>query len=1490
MRTVKLLTIRMCTEKTEKPGEEGPQAKARTISDMKPPRVTKRKDIVRKSAVPNRIKSIEFGIASAEDIAGLAHIEVNSRDMYDQVDRSQVRGGALDPRLGAISKRDICETCKEKQTDCIGHFGYIRLALPVFHAGYFKVTLKILQMICKHCSRIMMDPELRPRYAASLKSKTAARAAIFREIWEQSKKVKTCPYCQRANGTVKKTAILKIVHYPRDNKPPARKKDDDEDGDENQDDESFLMQIDPAFLMAAKENLELRKHILKAADDLHPMRVLQLFEKIPPEDVCLLDMNPDIGRPERMILQYLPVPPLCIRPTVCADPSAGSTEDDLTIKACEIVNMNTVIAHLMSKGGTPSNLFESWDQLQYEVARYINSEQPGLPLQQGVPKPLRGVSQRLKGKTGRFRGNLSGKRVDFSGRTVISPDPNLRIDEVGVPVHVAKVLSYPDIATSFNMERLRKAVRNGPDTYPGANFVQFPDGNRRLLKYANRDKIAKELNPGTIVERHLINGDIVLFNRQPSLHRISIMSHRVRISPHRTFRFNECVCGPYNADFDGDEMNLHVPQTEEARAEAIELMGVVNNILTPKNGEPLVAATQDFITASYLVTSKNTFMDRAEFTRVASMISDAAFSIPVPPPAILKPVALWTGKQLYSAIIQSSARSAGASEKSFRFQEDGFRDVPSLIPSMAYISTEVAEKGFKSVDVLEPYLECMCSTDSYVVVQGGELLCGQVGKKSLGDGTKKSILYILLRECGNEAAAYAMNRIARFSARWHSDGAFSIGIDDVTPSLALQQSKAEVVSETYEVCDEYLEQHRAGKLPLQPGLDSAGTLEKAMVSELNGLRKKTGDACIQGLDVHTNAALTMALAGSKGSVINIAQMVACVGQQVLGGDRCPDGFFGRALPHFELGLRARAPLAKGFVANSFFSGLTGTEFFMHAQSGREGLTDTAVKTAETGYMQRRLMKALEDLSVQYDSTVRASNGSIVQMCYGDDGLDPMLMETDDDPVDFDRLLTGVRYAMKRETDPMLTPSELRECTAEVLADWRTDMHSSKLIPPRHEDNRGGLDFCISRVESFWMKKAREQEECRSSYGWRKSHVKEFVRKVEQKVRRSAIQPGTAVGAVGGQSIGEPGTQMTLKTFHFAGVASMNITQGVPRLKEIINASKAISTPVTSAPLVWDHDVTAARIVQGRVEKTALGAVVSYIKEVYRSRNSYVAVKLDMETIRKVQLDITLESVAERIVRHTFSKLRVTADGISLCRPDKLRIRPYIKAVSRSRRSIDITKEAVRESKKEMEGNEHFLLQLLKQQLPTVPVCGINSVDRAVINQKDDKHALQIASASIRDVMVVPGIRGTEVSCNHIMAMEKTLGIEAARYSILHEINETMSAHGLQVASHHLKLLADCMTSSGAVLGITRFGIQKMRTSTLMLASFEMTVDHLFHAAIHSKQDEISGVSERIIMGVPIPLGTGLFQLLHKTKSQALSPEATKRDILLHSTTSFRVNS
>lgn len=1347
---------------------------------------------------PRKIESIRFAMFSESEISKAAEVQV-WRGVYYDANRKPIENGLLDPRMGPANKNGTCATCLGNFRDCPGHCGYLTLALPVYNVGYLSTIVDILKCICKSCSRVLLDEKASKDYLKKMRSQkmeALKKAELMKKIVQKctamasSKKAVKCSRCGYMNGIVKKAvSVLGIIH-----------------------DRSKIADGSLEECSSAISHTKESKASFSVVDILNPVKVLSLFKRMMDEDCDLLNLA---ERPEKLVLTNIGVPPIAIRPSVFMDGGTQSNENDVTERLKRIIQANASLHQELQDTGSTSKCLAGWDYLQIEVAQYINSDVRGVPLAMQAARPLSGFVQRLKGKQGRFRGNLSGKRVEYTGRTVISPDPNLKITEVAIPILMAKILSYPERVSHHNIEKLRQCILNGPFKYPGAKLIRYPDGSMRSLMFSGRKRFADELKYGYIVERHLEDGDVVLFNRQPSLHRMSIMCHRARIMPWRTLRFNESVCNPYNADFDGDEMNMHVPQTEEARTEALMLMGVQNNLCTPKNGEILVASTQDFLTSSFLITRKDTFYDRAAFSLMCSYMGDGMDLVDLPTPAIIKPVELWTGKQLFNVLLRPHANVR------------------------VYLNLTVMEKTYNK----RRGKETMCPSDGFVYFRNSELISGQLGKATLGNGNKDGLFSVLLRDYNAHAAAACMNRLAKLSARWIGNHGFSIGIDDVQPGGLLNDQKSKRIEEGYENCHELIQQYNKGKLKLQPGCNAAQTLEAEITGVLNKIRETTANVCMEELHWR-NSPLIMSQCGSKGSPINISQMIACVGQQSVGGRRAPDGFIDRTLPHFPR--KSKTPDAKGFVASSFYTGLTATEFFFHTMGGREGLVDTAVKTADTGYMSRRLMKALEDLSIQYDETVRNANGSIVQFLYGDDGMDPARMEGKDGfPLNFNRLFLKVKATCPAGENASLSALQIEETV--------------KRLKEHNTSAEGCSDAFKTNLSGFLEECKEKFKNTREALGLHGEHVGEENLDIQEKFAKNIsgitskqlqvfldtcisryqlkrIEAGTAIGAIGAHSIGEPGTQMTLKTFHFAGVASMNVTLGVPRIKEIINGAKRISTPIITAALECNNNVKTARMVKGRIERTTLGQVAKSIKIVLTSRLALIAVSLDMEGIQASQLSIDSNIVRESILRNRRIKLK--QQHIKVLDAGKLEVHPQ-----GDRSTI------------------HFELHALKNLLPTVVVKGIETVERAVINKDNKvKYNLLVEGTGLQTVMGTEGVIGRETTSNHIIEVQQTLGIEAARKCIINEIQYTMASHGMSIDIRHMMLLADLMTFRGEVLGITRFGIQKMDKSVLMLASFEKTADHLFNASVSGRDDKIEGVSECIIMGIPMQLGTGILKV------------------------------
>ncbi|KAI0196975.1 DNA-directed RNA polymerase III subunit RPC1 [Astrocystis sublimbata] len=1530
--------------------------------------------------LPKRFKNIQFGIQSNQDIVNQGVLEVSDRSMYD-VDkgREPTQNGVLDKRLGTSSKTGICSTCNEQLTDCVGHFGHVRLPLPAFHIGYIKFTISILQNICKDCSRVLLVEQDRRAYLKELRRPNIdnmKRVAICKKINDQCRKAKHCPYCGAVNGQIRKVGALKLVHdkfitYSKSTsakkQPPPSK-----------------VEFDSSFAEARKHVNDLDKHLRKAFEDLNPLRVLNLFKQITPDDCELLGLNPSEGRPEMFLWQYLPAPPVCIRPSVAQE--GASNEDDITTRLGDIVFACGLIRAALEKGTALQTIMEQWEYLQLQVAVYVNSDVPGLR-DNGVTKTMRGFCQRLKGKQGRFRGNLSGKRVDFSGRTVISPDPNLAVNEVAVPMLVAKNLTYPERAHRDNINKLRQCIINGPTVWPGAQFVLKVDGEhppfRTSLRFGDRETAAKELRIGDIVERHLEDGDIVLFNRQPSLHKLSIMSHLVKVRPWRTFRLNECACGPYNADFDGDEMNLHVPQTEEARAEAVTLMSVKHNLATPKNGEPIIAATQDFITASYLLSSKDVFFDRRTFTYIVMMMMDGNTHLDLPPPAILAPKRLWTGKQVFSMLMRPNKATPVKVNLDAKCRK--YVDPPAPLPGHRKRAPD------------------LCPLDGWLVIRNSEVMCGRMDKSTVGSGKKDSVFYVILRDYGPDAAVTAMNRLAKLCARMLTNRGFSIGIGDVFPTADLTAAKNELVEAAYVESDNYIKQFNENKLPKATGCSMEETLEAKISGVLSKVRQNAGELCINSLSPN-NAPLVMADSGSKGSNLNVAQMIAAVGQQIIGGSRVADGFQDRTLPHFHK--NTRHALAKGFVRNSFYTGLVPTEFLFHAISGREGLVDTAVKTAETGYMSRRLMKSLEDLSTKYDDTVRTSGDGVVQFQFGADKLDPVDMEGSAVPVNFERTFSHAENLTWNNADRALLPFEILALCDAMLKKERDRYRRRGLLHgeplayddttnygvDEHESGRNfletiskhvrglagklsklrrvaGLDEMLTRPDTNSLpftsteqellsslksdvdqarvqqlarqsalnghqrpvkrsratkpqlrhltyedllnlktvlegldfqkphkaKTASEKQEFASlaslnervdklelSYLERlackvESHERENVCKMAseraakvsektlrhfiglclEKYSKAHVEPGHAVGAVGAQSIGEPGTQMTLKTFHFAGVAGMSITQGVPRIKEIINASKSISTPVISCPLQNPRSLEAAKIVRARIEKTYVEDVLRYVDDEWQPSRSFITLHINTETLEGMHLGIRLGDIVNAIAKQ--KKLKIRKDDMQVFEQDA--------SIEITVRGLEIDPSAKRTTRTktvtEAMSDLSVRISHLKRVLPMVPISGYPEATRAIVQQsdKDSTSTVLVEGYGLRQCMNTEGVVGTKVTSNSVLECRDVLGIEAARTTIVKEISDVMGEMGID--PRHMQLLADVMTYKGEILGITRFGLSKMRDSVLQLASFEKTADHLFDAASGMKTDPIEGVSEKIIMGETMSIGTGAFQVVRR---------------------------
>lgn len=1258
------------------------------------------------------VNEIHFGVFSPKDIRKLSVVEIQTPDTYDE-DGAPITAGLMDGRLGTLEPRQRCKTCGNTAIRCPGHFGHIELAVPIIHIEFTKIIHELLRSTCRGCGRILLVDDnikkIRERIVRTRELLGVVPDDTYKEIMQETK-TKQCPHC----GAVQ----YKIVF-----EKPTK----------------FSEQIPDS-----------------GTEPLTPSMIRERLERISDEDLEILGFNPKTARPEWMVLQVLPVPPVYVRPSITLE-SGIRSEDDLTHKLVDIIRINQRLKENMDAGAPTLIIQDLSELLQYHVTTYFNNEASGIPpARHRSGRALKTLSQRLKGKEGRFRSNLSGKRVDFSARTVISPDPNLDIKEVGVPLEIAMRLSVPEKVTEWNIEEMRRLVTNGPETYPGALYIIRPDGKRIRLEFViDKTKIAEAVELGFIVERHLKDGDIAIFNRQPSLHRMSIMAHYVRVLPFKTFRLHLCVCPPYNADFDGDEMNLHIPQSEEARTEALLLMQVQDQILSPRFGGPIIGAIRDFITSAYLFTRRTTYLTRGEASR---LVLGAGYEGPLPEPAVREPQALWTGKQIISLFLP--------------------KDLNYVLKA----------------NICQGCVKCKeeeCEYDAYVIVREGQLIAGVIDRRAIGAEQSESLLHRIIKDYGAQAGREFLNRITRLLKLYISMRGFTYSYDELVLSHEAEDKIQKTMEKIEKRIEELIGSYKKGTLQRLPGQTLEDSFEIYVMNELAKARDESGKIADQDFTLE-NAGIVMTRTGARGSSLNIGQISACVGQQSVRGKRIMRGYVGRALPHFQAG--DQRPRARGFVYSSYQKGLDVIEFFFHSMGGREGLVDTAVRTQQSGYMQRRLINALEHLRLEYDGTVRSSAGDIIQFKYGEDGVDPAKSDHGK-AVNVTRLVDQIRIAKEKGR------------------------------PAALEHIKGKLDDAKSLLTPILLDELKQNL---AKSNLTNKGVEKAVDLTVEHYKKALMEPGEAVGIVSAQSIGEPGTQMTLRTFHYAGVREQNVTLGLPRLIEIVDARRIPSTPIMTIYLTEEHRKSREAAV--KVARSIVYTTLEDLADAVYEDPLHEEIVVDLDKTMMEDREVTMEELKDRL-------------EIPNC------------AVRTKATSMHIKPKKVDAMKK------------IFAKVSSFHVKGVAGIKRVLVTEEHGEWVIRTDGSNLPKILDVPGVDTSRTTTNNVHEIAKTLGIEAARNALIYEARSVLEEQGLDVDVRHVMLVADMMTSTGEVQQIGRHGISGQKSSVLARAAFEITVPNIVEAAVKGESDPLEGVTENVIVGQSIPIGTGLVELYMSTFEQ-----------------------
>lgn len=1453
------------------------------------------------------IEKIQFGIFGNKEVRNYSSVKkdtfgINLPESYDNFEPK--KGGLVDLRMGSCDIHLNCTTCGLDSIKCPGHFGHTDLAEPVFHIGFLDHIKYTLSCVCLKCSCLLVD-KTEEELEAILKNKKGKHR--FAEMRALCKNVSYCPRIDNNCGA----PVPKIKQEIKKSTGTIK----------------IIIETEVSTIMKDEVTGIITEGKKKIKDFLSPKQCYDILKNISDTDCRLLGFNPELNRPEDLIIKTFPIPPVIIRPTAKIDFLASSTlEDSMTLKISDILKANIRIRKQLDKesltGEESKYNLDNHHLLQYHVATYFDNESVSLPKSEYKTggKPSKSVSDRLKGKAGRVRSNLMGKRVDFSGRSVITSDPNIDIDEVGIPEKIARDLTFPEEVTPYNIDRLKKLVKNGRDIYPGANFVFRQStlgtgGNTYIidLKYRKR---AVDLNYGDIVERHIVDGDMILFNRQPTLHKISMMGHKIKVIPNmsvNTFRVNVSVTEPYNADFDGDEMNLFVPQSIQTQMELELIANVKRQIISAKDSNPIIGCKQDALVGAYHLTLPETRL---------------------------------TGEEAMSVLMYTSADSYAKLDKDKEYTGD---KVFSYIIPEGINSVKYNDEGKITFEIKD-----------------GEILKGKLDKSSLSY-KKNSIIHYIWDKYGADKTRTFIDDTQRLILNYLMLAGQTVGFGDTLLSKDILDKIRNIISTKvldieYQITD----------MENDTNLLDPSIFEDSMTSELNTIGGNIGKMISDQLTPLNNFSL-MAKSGSKGSDLNIGQIMGCLGQQIIDSKRVQKKVNNRTLPHYYQ--NDDTPQARGFVASSYVDGLKAQEQFFHTMGGREGLIDTAIKTAVTGYISRKLIKGMEDIHVEYDGTVRNANNTIIQYCYGDSGCNQsiqteiklLILAMNNQKIK-DKFIFSKDELKKISKDSKLDSKKLESFNEEYyqkMLSFRNNMRKIQMLARRNymilhdkymlpmniyriiQDSikmksNDNLDpfYVVNEIEKFLnakhtrlmalsekelddpesLKNRDEQtfkyllrvtlyeylapKRCIMEYKIGKKIFDYIIEQLSIAFIKSMTEPGEMVGIIAAQSVGEPTTQMTLNTKHFAGVGTKGTgNMGVPRIKELLNYSKNIKTPKMSIFLQEEHlenKAMATAIASGlkyvNIQDLINKAQIFYnpgmasdtdegkllkedkVENPFFVNNQKTELKtmpfvfrLVLDREKLLDKEVTLIDIKTKFIiywQKNFSDLK------NLKKQEKDLIAKISRcAILANYDSSPVPIVHIRFSMSSY--NFEQLKEFFTTVINRITLKGIQNVDSVEISNERlmtfneengdvevKKHnVIYTDGINMVDIRYIKGLDLNKTSTNDIYHIYHLFGIEAARAALLHEYNSAYESGGSSINHHHLAVLVDVMTHTGAITSIDRHGINRLDTDPLARASFEKTIEQLIVAGIFNETDYMRSVSSRIMAGRVIKGGTGLCDIL-----------------------------
>lgn len=1410
---------------------------------------------------PKRVVGLQFGVLSPNEIKSMSHVEITKGEGYES--GRFVTGGLYDPRMGVITSHDECATCRLSGDDCPGHFGYLRLAKPVYNIEFIGYVKNILETICIKCGEFLIPPSLSN---AIRKIKAKNRLKILIEL---SKKVSRCPDCGSSIPTLKIREVDKIFYTFKD----------------------------------TGEGTE----VSKGETELPAEYALHLFERFTDRQIELFGLDPSYAKPAWLIITILPIAPPSMRPSVKTE-EHSKHEDDLYVFYNHIIKYNNDLLKKVSalQGmdittiQNPLKIIGDYVKaVSYMIASMHNDKikkVQGRPTYNATNKPLKSIKDRITGKGGRWRRNILGKRVNQSARSVISPDYCLAIDELGVPLMVAKTLTFTEHVTERNIDALYQMIRTNHV------YSYTHDKIRKILKFEKAENLDKiRIVPGDRVERHLVDGDFVLFNRQPSLHKHSMMAFKIVVLPegsNNTFRFNPAACSAFNADFDGDEMNIHLPQSVQTMVEIQELTHVAKMFITPKYSMSLIGVIQDNVFGAYTFTQKESV-----FTHAKAMYLLA--------------------------------------------------DCPFHLLDRTKLQEHRTQKTMKSPDIMSLIIPRDATYVEKVEVRKGHIIKGQFAKSTVG-AKSGDFLKTLFNDLGFVSAKDFTYLLQKFTNQWNIVRGVSAGLSDIILPQEVMKKRDEAINASLLQSKKLLADIDSGHFEVPIGKTVQEHYEKKTSGIFNILGDMLADQAKKSMNPDINNIYIMVTAGSKGNNTNIGQMASSVGQVSVSNERIRKSYGKRAFPHyfkFE-----DDPESRGLVKHSFLEGLSPAEFFCHAAAGREGLIDTGLKTARSGYIARKLEKSLEDVYIAYDYSIRLQSGTVLQFLYSGDAIDTVKLEDIDNDI----------YTINNQKLMDLTvlgSATLKKATRDLLEEERLSLFKdrellraqvSKLKPVDKnvsfkapfsisriiahaidtvgqgsplKENDADITFIIESIKDFCQEIPQyfynDTEEAEKNipslikemfatattlsqiiirryltaksilrtYHYTKAQFILVIQTIRNTYLRAISHPGEMIGSVLAQNIAETTTQLTLNTFHYAGVSEKSeVNSGVPRLGELTEAKEKIQTPYLTIFLTEEYRNKAqgAKEIMNKIEHNNIIAYTSVI-EIWYDPEPWTSTKVQEDTRlladhKKYTMGTEVPaSLSKLVLRLEFKRTQMVYRQLRMSQIEA-KIKEeypmlYIISSNDNAEHLIMRIHLIMSKITDRNRNEYDLIYKYKDKiLYNITLRGIKNIDNVEISRKpmfyfddttgelkktpEDEYILYTVGTNMAEVFTLEGVDTTRSFSNDIHEIYECLGIEAARRALINEIMMVFASLSTDsVKFKQLSVLADLMTHSGIISSINRSGMKKSENGPLQRSSFEEGLNIFTQAAFNCELDTINGFAGSLMFGQAFHGGTNSFELI-----------------------------